>query len=834
MRKLSFTSLLTMLFVFFCSFDIYAAELQNGTFQAWTSGSPDNWTSRVWAGAESNTWSADQTNYQWSGNVALKITHANTDSYTVAYQTITVEPHSYYTISGNAKVSDIVLQSNYSGGARLYLDNGGGYVEINNTEWKKASISFYSGDRTSYKLYCYLSKASGSVWFDDVTITKTGLNNPGFELKNANNTPQDWGAFILYSNETATYTSDSDIAWNGAYSLRIKHALADTYTAVFQTYAVKPYSWYKVSCMAKTNCQKKNQYSGGAKLFVASTGYSQAAIIPDSQSIWQEASVKVYSGANTSITVYLYLHKASGSVWFDNIKVESTSYRNPYFEIDDNTGKPLNWFGKNWGTTGTALLDSGEKYEGAYSVKINNNDDAQYTYITQKLELERDTYYKLSCWGKVQGTSNNSASIYFPNFNRLYFNSTAWTLAEEHIFSDDNEILEVFPMLHLSTGTFWIDEMSIEKEAHPASLKLNNITLPAYVDNANQRNLKVDGSNFFPIGFFHTRTITQLEEIATAGFNMALISSEDVSNNYLDRANQLGVKVIIIIWNAHILSEIDATVSAYKNHSAVIGWYYYDEPVYQRKTPAEMFEKYERIKANDTENFVTSCFFYEKAFQYHQHCVDVAQDDNYLISSSTSNLGRILKDTLKGKYSIMYDNNKTHFKTLQAYNYSGKVMPSYAQFRAQTFLAIIGDAKGIMYWVYDNCNGSNQTIKAAYPTLWNQLSSMNNEIDQIRTIIEEKTVQINKKGDLCYILKENDTGTKQWLIAVNASASPVVLNITMGATGKTISSIIPAAGSFSYDNNTDTLTDSLAGYDVRVYEIQASSPVYGGEGGVWF
>ncbi|MFA7231252.1 MAG: hypothetical protein WC071_08265, partial [Victivallaceae bacterium] len=246
------------------------------------------------------------------------------------------------------------------------------------------------------------------------------------------------------------------------------------------------------------------------------------------------------------------------------------------------------------------------------------------------------------------------------------------------------------------------------------------------------------------------------------------------------------------------------------------------------------FEKYERIKENDTSNFVTSCFYQEKAFQYHQHCVDIAQDDNYFITSTTINLGRIQSDTLKGKYSIMYDANKTHFKTLQAYNYSGKTMPTYAQFRAQTFLAITGDAKGVMYWVYNNCNGSNQTIKEAYPTMWSQLSDMNDEINQVRNIIQEKTVQINKKGDICYILKENDAATRQWLIIVNASSSSASLSIKMGSTSKTIVSVIPSSGSFSYDSGTRVLSDSLSGYDVKVYEIQASSPTYGGEGGVWF
>jgi hypothetical protein len=832
MRKSHLVLLLIVSLTCFCFSS--RADVQNGNFQSWTNGNPDNWNCGVWAGTESNTWSSDQTNYQWTGNTALKITHVNTNTYTVVYQTITVDPHSYYTVSCDAKVANIVPSSNSSGRARLYLDNGGGYTEINHTSWKKASISFYSGDRTSYVLYCYLNQASGTAWFDNVILTKVGLNNPHFELKNANNTPQDWSSFIMYTSETGTHTCDSNITWQGSYSLRIRHALSDTYTAVNQSYTVEPYTWYKVSCMAKTKCQKKDQYSGGARLYISSSGNSKYINIPDNQPIWQKASVDVYSGSNTSMTVYPYLHKASGTVWFDNIKIEPISYKNPYFEIDDGNGLPLNWSIKPWGTTGTASLDSTEKYEGSYSAKITNSSAAQYTYISQKIPVERDTYYKINCWGKVQNITTNAASVYFANFDRMYFNSTSWTEGEYNIFSSDNEMLEAFPMLNLSTGTFWVDEISVEKEAHPASLQLDiSINLSDYVDSSTKRNLKVDGNNFFPIGFFHTRTISQLEEIAVAGFNMAIVSDQDVSTTYLDRASQLGVKVIIIIWNAHILSEIDDTVGDYKNHAAVIGWYYYDEPVYQRKTPAEMFEKYERIKENDTSNFVTSCFYQGKAFQYHQHCVDVAQDDNYFITSNSSDLGRIQGDTLKGKYSIMYDTNKTHFKTLQAYNYSGKVMPTYAQFRAQTFLAITGDAKGVMYWVYDDCNGS-QTIKEAYPTLWNQLGGMNDEIDDVRSIIQEKTVQINKKGNICYILKENDAGNKQWLIAVNASSSSVSLSIEMGTTSKTISSIIPSSGTFTYSSSTHILIDSLSGYDVRVYEIQASSPTYGGEGSVWF
>ncbi|MFA6103169.1 MAG: hypothetical protein WCV67_13915 [Victivallaceae bacterium] len=839
MRNLHFASLLTVLFIFSGLCFPCLADIQNGTFQSWTGGNPSNWSCGVWAGTESNTWSADQTNYQWTGNIALKITHANTNTYTVVYQTVTVDPHCYYTISCNAKVANIVPQSNYSGRARLFLDNSGGYVEVNNTSWKKASINFYSGERTSYILYCYLNQASGTAWFDDVTITKTGLTNPNFELKNANGTPQNWSSFVMYTSETGTHTCDSDIAWQGACSLRIKHALADTYTAVYQNYTVQPYTWYKVSCMAKTKCQKKDQYSGGARLFVApQNGTALAANIPDSQPVWQEASVSVYSGNSTYLSVYTYLHKASGSAWFDNIKVEQASFRNPNFEIDDGTGKPLNWPVKTWTppACGVVSLDTAEKHEGSSSVKLVNSAADQYSYVTQTFPIERQAYYNFSAYGKTQNLAGSGAAqISFSFLGAIGFTSTAWTQGVYNFYSDDNENMEMFAMLYQKSGTVWFDEISVSRDIHPASLQLSGVTLPAYVDDSTKRNLKVDGGNYFPMGFFNTNTIAQLDEIAAAGFNMAIISDQNVTAAYLDHAASIGVKVIIVIWNAHIDSALTATVNAYKNHSAVIGWYYYDEPVYNRKTPAEMFSRYSLIKSLDTNNFATSSFCGTKDFQYHQHCVDVAQsDDNYFITGSTVNLGKIFDNALLAKYSILYDTNKTHFETLQAYTSGSQVLPTYAQFRAQNFLAVTGDAKGIMYWVYDNCNGNGVSFKNAV-SYWSSISTMNAEINLVRNIIQETTVQTDKKGDICYILKENAGHTRQWLIAVNASADTKALSITLGTSPyKSISSIIPTPGTFSFGSN--ILSDTLPGYDVRVYEITLNNtPLnYGGEGGVWF
>lgn len=840
MKSSHLVSLLTVLFIFSCLCLPCRADILNGNFQSWTGNNPNNWNCGVWAGTESNTWSPSQTNYKYTGDIAVKITHANTNTYTVVYQTITVDPHCYYTISCNAKVANIVPLNNYSGRARMFLDNSGGYVEINHTSWKKASINFYSGERTSYVLYCYLNQASGSAWFDDVTITKTGLANPNFELKNANGTPQNWNAFIMITSETGTHTCDSYITWQGANSLRITHALNDTYTAVYQNYTVQPYTWYKVSCMAKTKCQKKDQYSGGARLFVTpQTGTAVAANIPDSQPIWQEATVSIYSGNSTYLSIYTYLHKASGSAWFDNVKVEQASFKNPNFEIDDGAGKPLSWPVKTWTppACGVVSRDTAEKHEGVSSVKLVNSAADQYSYVTQTFPIERQAYYNFTVYGKTANlTGSGTAQISFTFLNSIGFTSTAWTQGSYNFYSSDNENLEMFAMLYQKSGTVWFDEMSVTRDMHPVSLQLSGVTLPAYIDNSTKRNLKVNGNVIFPVGFFNTNTTAQLDEIAAAGFNMACISDQNVNTAYLDHANSIGVKVIIIIWNAHIDSALTATVNAYKNHPAVIGWYYYDEPTYNRKTPAEMFSRYSLIKSLDTENIITSCFNGAKDFQYHQHCVDVAQsDDNYFISSGTTNLGKVFDNALMAKYAILYDSNKTHFETLQAYDYgSTTTLPTYAQFRAQTFLAITGDAKGIMYWVYNNCDGNGNSFKNAV-NYWASVSTMNTEINLVRAIIQETTVQTNKKGDICYILKENAAHTKQWLIAVNASSDSKTLSISLGTSPyKSISSIIPTPGTFTFGSN--ILSDTLSGYDVRVYEITLNNtPLnYGGEGGVWF
>ena len=832
MKKLH---LISLLFAFFCLGLSCRGDVTNGDFQSWAGGNPTSWNCRIWGGSESNTWSADTTNYLFPGDIALKIQHNNTDTYTVAYQTITVSPHRYYTISCIAKVANIVPNTTgYSGEASLYLENQGKSYACTRiyrtcTSWKPTSLTFYSGDQTSFVLYCYLHRASGTAWFDKVTVTPVELINPSFELRNTDNTPQNWSGAIMYTNETGTYTCNPNITSDWTYSLQIKHALADTYSNVHQSYTVQPYTWYNVSCMAKTKCQKKDQYSDGASLFVTSAGGNQITFIPDDQPIWQEASVNVYSGSNTTITIYVRLHKASGLAFFDNIRVTQISYQNPCFEINDGTGKLLGWTMKNWGTTGAVSLDSAEKHDGSYAAKIYNTDPAQYTYIIQKCPMDREAYYKMTCWGKVQGISNNSASVSSTYYPPIYFNNTAWTPGEYHFFSNDNEIMEAYPKLYLSAGSFWIDGISIERESHPASLQLSGITLPAYVDDSTKRNLKVNNNVIFPIGFFNTKTTTQLGEIADAGFNMACINISDVTTAYLDYANSRNIKVIIE------LPFSDPTgLNSYKNHSAVIGWYFCDEPYLSRITPAQMFEKYNVIKSNDTNHFVTSSFCNAKDFEYHKHCLDVAQsDDNYFIKGSTENLGTVFDKALLAKYSILYDSNKTHFETLQAYTGGSLTLPTYDQFRAQIFLAITGDVKGIMFWVYDNCNGNGVSFKNAV-SYWPSISTMNAEINLIQPIIQETTVQTNKKGDICYILKENADHTEQWLIAVNASASSISLNIEMGATSKNISSIIPSTGSFSYNSGTHFLSDTLLGYDVKVYKIQASSPTYGGEGGVWF
>jgi len=108
---------------------------------------------------------------------------------------------------------------------------------------------------------------------------------------------------------------------------------------------------------------------------------------------------------------------------------------------------------------------------------------------------------------------------------------------------------------------------------------------------AKQKNITVDGQNFFPIGFYgihvsdtYENRIACMNTLSANGFNTVVLEDiwTDNFGSFLDHAEQLGnLKVMVGLGTESTQSETDVyiqnSVNAYKNKPALLGWIVSDD-----------------------------------------------------------------------------------------------------------------------------------------------------------------------------------------------------------------------------------------------------------------
>ncbi len=172
-----------------------------------------------------------------------------------------------------------------------------------------------------------------------LTAILTSLNLIGQNLiKNCNflktidgNKPADWTLFPKTLPKGSSIVVDTTNSYTGGKSVRIHNDRA-VYTRIDQAHVkVKPHTWYLVSYYIKGE-NVTNIIGGGPRIFIGPNGGFERALTTFGPGIepekrknwsfpWRKYSRKFNTGKNTEIGVTLYLHKSSGTVWFDNIQI---------------------------------------------------------------------------------------------------------------------------------------------------------------------------------------------------------------------------------------------------------------------------------------------------------------------------------------------------------------------------------------------------------------------------------------------------------------------------------------------------------------------------------
>jgi hypothetical protein len=332
------------------------------------------------------------------------------------------------------------------------------------------------------------------------------------------------------------------------------------------------------------------------------------------------------------------------------------------------------------------------------------------------------------------------------------------------------------------------------------------------------------GQPFFPVGFYHvswhntpTEQLQHLREIAAAGFNVVHASAIDLQSyeTFLQEANRLGVSVI----SEHHVDPV-SFVQRFKAEPAILAWNLADDVDNGRWSPDRVLTLHQQIQSTDP-NHPTYISGYSKDLQQFVQCANVIGRQSYPIRQhTTAELSSTFSDM--AEISSAFAGRPQHmlFANLQVFPWSAAPgqkgdVPTVPEVRNMTYQALLGGAKGILYYTYSD----EAWYLPEHPELWNGLKTIGRELKSLSPWFLEGRYQPLK-------LTQQDLKAGVWvmqqralLVAINTSQQQ---NLTeqVQNTWTSGQSIRPLADSLSVQFQPGKkLVLTLPANTVQIYEI---------------
>ena len=151
--------------------------------------------------------------------------------------------------------------------------------------------------------------------------------NPGFE-KSGQDVLEYW-TLLPSKAELSAITVDDTDSHSGKSSLRISQADAESFSVCKENIPVEPGTDYTVSCWMKgenivrADGDSDGVRGGGARVLIGKTdGHGiKGAEFQQGSFSWKKVTMTFNSGSETKVSLQLFLHRSTGSVWFDEIEM---------------------------------------------------------------------------------------------------------------------------------------------------------------------------------------------------------------------------------------------------------------------------------------------------------------------------------------------------------------------------------------------------------------------------------------------------------------------------------------------------------------------------------
>ena len=235
----------------------------------------------------------------------------------------------------------------------------------------------------------------------------------------------------------------------------------------------------------------------------------------------------------------------------------------------------------------------------------------------------------------------------------------------------------------------------------------------------------VDGKPFFPFGWYHVswgftaeQRLAFLRNVAAGGFNTvhASIKQADEWDAFLDEADKRGVHVVTEFRVDPLL-----VIKRYRDKPAVLAWNPGDEPDGGGVAPEEMFRRYDEFKKADPNHptYMTLCV--PQRYAKYAGCAEIIAPDPYPINRTDPTPGTVY-EMLSQARTEAAKYGRPVWGVLQCFGYKdgGWRVPTFAECRNMTYLALLAGVKGIIYYTY-----ADQGFRIPdNPDLWAQMKTL--------------------------------------------------------------------------------------------------------------
>ena len=310
----------------------------------------------------------------------------------------------------------------------------------------------------------------------------------------------------------------------------------------------------------------------------------------------------------------------------------------------------------------------------------------------------------------------------------------------------------------------------------------------------------VDGTPFFPAGFFGPRAGPTFDPIAKAGYTASLTYDSNIESckRWLDDCQRLGLLGMVSVPHPFVAKFDEAklrdAIRAVKGHPALLAYYLFDEPSVNKagQTPADLKRVYDILADEDPYHPIGVCICVTNYFGPYIECYDMVMPDPYPLVAATRPLSFVSQWVDTARAAI--GDRKPVWVVPQTFgwdvienipNPNQYRTPTPQQERCMTYLALTHGVRAVMYYCYHVYTkydaakkkaGQQPYILGGYlpdkqPTLWSALETLGREMRRVGPALLRPGAKSGVEGSVHWSFLASGGKDDAWLIVVNADTT---------------------------------------------------------------